>query len=361
MTVTKTIDSNTTVKLIGVINAIGANSTVVLNPASTITSQTEILIDEVALQLFKESDLVVEVGTEANPLDFDTTEAGATTLISDNSFVLFNDKGGLLNSVDAREVTMSVQRLDVVDQLLGTSDGTASQVFTVAFPPVVDDNSLITVKVNDVVWTRVSNFVGQDPASEVYTINTTTGDVTFGDDLQGKIPTFGYTIKATYTPDTIFYGKQTVDQLWIGVQSNGVISNNRTVPQEEDTPSDVDHVVVLRHPKVVSVNGVFLLSDPFKVGTNYFTGGSFDDQTGIITLGTSLPDTSHVYVDYVSTIQDDAEGAFTQVGGTTTHEFANVIPANNAKKLNFRVVIPASASPSGMDTIRFKLRFDYTE
>lgn len=357
---TKTILANTDIRTTS-IQAIGANTTVVLTPAPAITSDTEILINVVELKLFKESDLSTEVGTDANPLDFGSAEAGETTLMPDNPYVLFNDKGGLINSVDARDVTLTVLQLDIIDQLLGTSNGTASQVFPVAFPPVVDDSDLIIVQVNDISWTRVSTFTASGPLDEVYTINATTGNITFGDGLQGKIPPFGNTIKATYTPNTIFYGKQTVEQLWLGVQSNTVIATTRSVPLEEAVPSDVTHVQVARAPLIVAVNGVFLGSDPFKVGTNYFTGGGFDAVTGIITLGTALPDTNSVFVDYTYTIEDDSESGFAQVGGDTVHEFANSIPANNAKKLNFRVVIPSSASPSGFSNIRFKLRITYVE
>ncbi len=49
----------------------------------------------------------------------------------------------------------------------------------------------------------------------------------------------------------------------------------------------------------VTIVGVFLSSDYTKAGTNYFTGGSYNDSTREITLGSALPDDeTEVIVDY---------------------------------------------------------------
>jgi|GEM_PF-1875776 len=361
-TITQTIDSNTFVKQLGVTQAIGANSTILLQPAQTINANTDILVREVNLQLFKESDLSTPVGTASNPLDFGVVEAGTTELHADNPFLLFNDKGNVLNSFDAREVTISVVQFNIENELQGTSNGTADQSFTVAFPPALDNDELITVKVNDISWVRVSTFAGSGPTSEVYTFDATTGEIVFGDGIQGKIPPMGESVKASYTPDTLLYGKQVVEQLWLGVQSNEVVANNLTVELEERVPTDTTHVTVIHRPKVVDVTGVWLGTDPNRLGTNYFTGGGFDDQSGVVTLGTAIPGgTPTVLIDYEYTIEDDAEGGFTQVNDTTTHEFANPIPSGSAKKLNFLVTLPSSASSSGGGTVKFKVRFSYRE
>jgi hypothetical protein len=215
------------------------------------------------------------------------------------------------------------------------------------------------VKVNNVIWTRVSSFAGFQPTDEIYTFDATTGTVTFGDGLQGMIPPIGNSIKVSYTPDTQLFGKQAVEQLWIGIQSNGVIANDEAVELEERDATDTTHVIVIHHPKVVDVTGVWLATDPNRLGTNYFTGGGFNDQTGVITLGTPLPSVQRVLVDYEYTIEDDAEGQFTQLSDTLTHTFANSIPSNNAKVLNFVAILPDDASSSGMATIKLKVRFTY--
>ena len=356
----QSISSDTAIKHVGVIQPIGADSLILLQPAQVITSSTIITVNEAELKLFKESDLTTEIGTSGNPLTWGTLEAGDSLVHPDSPFVLFNDKGGTLRSVDAREVTVSVVQLDILDELVGTSNGTASQTFSVAFPPALDDNDLITVKVNNISWTRVTSFAGFSPTDQIYTFDATTGQATFGDNLQGQIPPNGHTIKVSYIPNTILYGREAAEQLWVSVQSNGVISNPVNVSLEQNTPTDTLHVQVL-HAPVSSVGGVFLLSDPNKLGTNFFTGGSFISTTGVITLGTALPNTNDVWVEYIYTIADDLEGTFTVIGRTVKHTFAGGIPSNNGKKINFRVMPPATASPSGIGTIRFKLRIEYRE
>lgn len=357
-TTEQTIESNSAIS--GTTSqTITSSSEVVIETAQTIQSVTEIVVNPVVLKLFKESDLSTDVGTIANPLDFSNVAAGTTVEHPDNPFVLFNDKGGTFDSVDARDVTIRVLELNLVDELAGTSNGAASQTFTAAFPPM-DSADAVVVKVNDVAWTEVSSFTGTSPTDEVYTVNRTTGVVTFGDGTQGKIPTSGHTIKLSYTPDTILYGKQAAEQLWVGVQSNDVISNTVNIELERVSPLDVNTVQTLRSP-IAGVTGVFLNTDPNRLGTNYFSGGSFNSTNGIITLGTSLPNTNDVFIDYTYTIVDDLEAGFTQVGRTVPHLFANRIPSNNAKKLNFRVVVPGAASPSNPQAIRFKIRIEYKQ
>ncbi len=359
--VSQTIDADTIVKQVDITEPIGSASEVVLVASPTLTSDTHILAREVELTFFKESDLGTPVGTLSAPIDFDTVEAGTVEFNPDNSFVLFNDKGGVLNSFDAKNVTISVLQLDILDELVGSSNGTASQFFTVAFPPVINDVNRITVKVNDVNWTLVSTFTGFSPTDEIYIINTTTGTVTFGDGTQGKVPPNGNTIKVSYTPNTIHAGKEVSEDLWVSVQSLTTIANDVTVELEARMPLGITQVQVFHAPVVTAVSGVFLKFDPNRLGTNFFSGGSFDDQSGIITLGTSLPNTNDVLVDYTYTIADDAEGDFTAIGKLTSHVFANPIPSNNAKKLNFKIAPPSTASPSGGTAINFKIRIEYQE
>lgn len=356
--VSDTIDAVTLLKTTEV-GLLGGNTTITISPEEQITAVTSILAREPSLVLYEQSDLSTPIGTSANPLDFGTVDAGTTEVHPDNPFVLFNDKDGTLNSFDAREITVSIVKFNLVDETLGTSDGMADQDFTIAFPPTVDSDDEITIKVNNVIWTRVQSFAGFQPTDEIYTFDATTGTATFGDGLQGKIPPIGNSIKASYTPDTQLFGKQAVEQLWFGIQSSGVISNNVDALLEERDAIDTTHVQIIHHPKVVSVTGVWLATDPNRLGTNYFTGGGFNDQTGIITLGTPLPSIQRVLVDYEYTIEDDAGGAFTQLSDTLTHTFANSIPSNNAKVLNFIVILPDDASSSGMATIKLKIKFTY--
>jgi len=355
---TQTIDSDTGVAATTT-QGIASNTSITSEVAQTLVSDTNIIVNGAELKLFKESDLSTEVGTAANPVDFSSVEAGTSFQHPDNAFVLFNDKGGTLQSVDAKEIVLSVLELNLVDELVGTSAGTASQTFTVAFPPVETLDTL-TVKVNNVEWTRLDTFVGTGPTDEVYTFDFTLGQVTFGDGTQGKIPPGGNTITVSYTPDTILFGKETSEQLWLGVQSNGVIANTVTVDRERVAPLDIDTCVTLRSP-ITNVTGVFLNSDPNKLGTNFFTSGAFDANTGTITLGTSLPSVQDVLIDYTYQIEDDVEPTFVQIGRLTKSATLNPIPSNNGKKLNFIIIVPSSASPSSPQTIRFKLRVEFKQ
>lgn len=355
---TQTIDSDTGISAT-ITQGIASNTSIVSEVAQTLISDTNIIVNAAELKLFKEADLATEVGTEANPVDFLSVEAGLSVQSPDNSFVLFNDKGGTLQSVDAKEIVLSALELNLVDELVGTSTGGLSQTFPVAFPPVDVLDDLI-VKVNNVAWTSLDTFVGAGPTDEVYTFDFTTGIVTFGDGTQGKIPPTGNTITISYTPNTILHGIEVSEQLWLGVQSNGIIANSITVDRERATPADVNTVSTLRTP-IVSVTGVFTNDDPNRLGTNFFTSGSFDAQSGTITLGTPLPNTNDVLIDYTYQIEDDAEAAFTQIGRTTKSATLNNIPSNNGKKLNFRIVVPTLASPSSPQKIRFKLRVSYKQ
>ncbi len=355
---TQTIDSDTGVAGTTT-QGIASNTSIVVEVAQSIGSDTNIVVNAAQLKLFKESDLGTEVGTEANPVDFSNIEAGLSVQHPDNPFVLFNDKNGGLNSVDAKEIVLSVLELSLIDELVGTSTGGLSQTFVVAFPPV-ETLADLTVKVNNVAWERVDTFIGTDPTDEIYTFDFTTGIVTFGDGTQGKIPPIGNTITVSYSPDTILFGKEVSEQLWIGVQSNDIIANTVTVDRERVTPPDTSSCQTLRSP-ITGVTAVWLNSDPNKLGTNFFSGGSFNALTGVITLGTSLPDTNDVLIDYTYEIDDDNEPTFVQIGRTTKSATLTSIPSNNGKKLNLRIVVPTSASPSSPNKIRFNLRVEYRQ
>ena len=71
---------------------------------------------------------------------------------------------------------------------------------------------------------------------------------------------------------------------------------------EANTSTDTTHVTV-QNTTVASVTGVYLANDPEHAGTNYYTGGSFDADTGVLTLGNGpLPSaTEDVLVQYTYT------------------------------------------------------------
>ena len=80
---------------------------------------------------------------------------------------------------------------------LGISSGISNQTFNSSsvgiYIPMIAQSEVITVDNQE--WIRVDNFSSSTPSSTHYTVNYTTGVITFGDGVQGKIPPRGTTIK----------------------------------------------------------------------------------------------------------------------------------------------------------------------
>lgn len=358
--VEQTILSDATIELITSQN-IDADSIIKTVSTETLLSDAIITKNEPDLKLFASTAPSVEVGTVGNPLVFTGVIAGEEFQHPNNPFHLFNDKDGAFESVDARDIQFRILSLELIDELQGASNGAANQIFTVAFSPVLEDDTLypLIVKVGGLIYTRVDNFAGFGSTDEIYTFNFATGLLTFGDDITGKIPPTTQNITVTYSPNTVDFGSEVSAQDWFGVQSSGIINNPVTVDLERQT-SDTDTTVTVSHTPLVSVVGVFLNNDPNRLGTNFFTGGAFDGVSGEITLGTALPSAiEDVLIDYEYEIEDDAETTFSLIGQQITHQFENPIPSNNAKLLNLSITPPFSASPTGILNLRFRIRVSF--
>lgn len=337
-----------------------------MSTAQTILSNTKVVVNRVELVLVKESAPSIEVGTDSNPLFFDNVIAGETTLHPDNPFLLYNDRTGSQDSVDAKNITVDILEMHIVDELVGTSDGTADQVFSVAFPPVIqgDLDNAVYVKVGVTSWTEVQSFAGAANTDEVFVVDYTNGTITFGNGVNGAIPANGELIYVTYSPNTATYGVEARDDGWFGVQSADVDRNDRTILLNPSDVIDTTQVQLVHIPliSVSAVQGIWLPDDPNRLGTNYFTGGSYNDVTGVVILGTVLPGgITQVLADYKYTIADDAESDFAQLSTNVTHTFDNPIPSRNAKKLNFHLVVPAGVSPTNGVHIKIRFRISYTE
>ena len=314
------------------------------------------------LKLF-ESTGITEYGTIGNPITFINAIAGETLDHPLNPFYLWNDKGGSLDSVPARLIEIQLLDMWIQDELMGVSDGNPNQVFNCDVIPVLDnsDPEEILVKVGTTVWARVGSFSGQSSTAEIYTFIALTGTVTFGNGVNGKIPTLGENIYITYMPDLLPYGKEIYEETWFEVKSLGATTNPITVVDEQKISTDTTHVQVA-HKTVLSVSGVWLQTDPGHTGTNYYTGGSFDPNTGVLILGTSLPDiNTPVLINYIYQMIDDLESSYSSIGLDTKHAFANEIPKNNAKLLYFRLNVPADAQTSGGSNLNFRLRLKYRQ
>ena len=303
----------------------------------------------------------IEIGVAGNPIIFTGVIAGQEYQHPNNPFYLWNDRGGINGSVDARNITLSVLGLNIIDEFVGLSDGSPMQVFTVSYFPILagDSNNPVIVKVNGVIWTSVSSLAGYTSLDEVYVVDYTTGTIQFGNNLTGKIPMMSSSIEVTYTPDRTEFGAEVQEFKWLGVRSAGVVSNSVAVVLERQTSVDEFHLNSA-HTNLVTVTGVYLSTDSHRLGTNYYTGGTFNASSGFITLGTELPAVNtDLIIDYTYTIVDDSESSFTQIGGDTSHTFLNPLPSNNAKRLYFRIVAPATVSPSGPMNLKFRIRLDF--
>lgn len=97
-----------------------------------------------------------------------------------------------------------VQGETVVEEPLGSSNGSPSQEFVLTHKPMVDGTLLIEVDEGSgfTEYTRVENFLNSDSAQKAYTVEITADDevtVKFGDGISGKIPPPGVdNIRATY-------------------------------------------------------------------------------------------------------------------------------------------------------------------
>lgn len=63
--------------------------------------------------------------------------------------------------------------------------------------------------------------------------------------------------------------------------------------------SETTELVNLKYGQIKSVSGVWASTDPTHIGTNYYTGGSFDAYTTEVKLGVALPgDNTNVLINY---------------------------------------------------------------
>jgi len=335
-------------------------------PTQDINSVSKIVVNQVNLQLFKNTDLVNEIGITTNPIIFSSANAGETTNHPDNPFLLYNDKDGTQNSVDAKNIQIEVLEMNIVDEQVGTSNGTASQIFTMGYSPVISNDAKNTVKVlvGTTLYTEVLTFSGVGNTETVFLVDYTNGTITFGNNVNGAIPPNTEDIFVTYTPQTTTFGIEARDDGWLYVQSTDVDRHDRVILLSPEIVIDTTHVQLYHVPIITTngIQGIYLKNDPNRLGTNYFTSGSYNSTTGIVTLGTALPNgTTDVLVDYKYTIDDDSELTFTSLGQNVVHSFTNPIPSKNAKKINLAVVIPSGTSPTNGVKVKFRLRFYYTE
>jgi predicted phage baseplate assembly protein len=90
-----------------------------------------------------------------------------------------------------RTNTVAAQQAETIrDEVLGGSNGRRDQVFQLANTPVLHESLRLEVDEGDGFqpWTRVDDFFGSSPGDRHYVLNRTSGEVRFGDGLNGSIP-----------------------------------------------------------------------------------------------------------------------------------------------------------------------------
>ena len=155
------------------------------------------------------STLDIPIGTQVMaPLSFGAysevyfeTTTSATAVVPGASITLPCQEGKTVNT-DKPDLIDSTFNI-ALPANLGTSDGRATQSFTVPESGIV--NNSITVYVGQGVafgnWAYVDNLFGSGPGDRVFTTTPNedgTIDIVFGDNVNGAIPPSGQLISATY-------------------------------------------------------------------------------------------------------------------------------------------------------------------
>jgi len=113
-------------------------------------------------------------------------------------FTLDSDVAVGATSTAAGNVT---QGQKVVDEIVGTSDGTANQVFSLVNAGVFIDSNFSVKSGYSFIYTRVNNIIDADATDYAYVAYTDGAGVThikFGDGVSGKIPPSTTTIRVSY-------------------------------------------------------------------------------------------------------------------------------------------------------------------
>lgn len=121
----------------------------------------------------------------------------------DNSFTRL-PSGSTASTLVTATLT-ATQGTTVNGELVGTSDGSANQTFTLLQTPVIDGSLYLSVQVAPVgdpqLWAQVDRIIEAAPNANAYVTSVNANgamSVTFGDGVTGAIPPTGAVIYATY-------------------------------------------------------------------------------------------------------------------------------------------------------------------
>jgi predicted phage baseplate assembly protein len=91
-----------------------------------------------------------------------------------------------------RTNTVAAEQAETMhDEVVGGSDGSRNQKFQLSNTPVLAGTLRLEIQQSDVgfePWVEVEDFFGAGPTDEVYVLDRTTGEILFGDGVNGAIP-----------------------------------------------------------------------------------------------------------------------------------------------------------------------------
>jgi predicted phage baseplate assembly protein len=100
----------------------------------------------------------------------------------------------LLNTVSATQ-GITVKRREK-EAVLGKGSGLPHQIFTARHVPIIVGSQLVKIQKEN--WQAVDDFDASNPESKHYVLDGEKGTITFGDGVQGKIPSADAVIKMSY-------------------------------------------------------------------------------------------------------------------------------------------------------------------
>jgi predicted phage baseplate assembly protein len=91
-----------------------------------------------------------------------------------------------------RHNTAEVEQAETIrDEVLGGTDGSRNQRFRLANRPILEGSLKLYIQVSDdgpQLWTEVPDLFGSKPTDNHYVLNRTSGEIRFGDGVNGNIP-----------------------------------------------------------------------------------------------------------------------------------------------------------------------------
>ena len=151
----------------------------------------------------------------------------------------------------------ATQGQTVTDEVLGLSDGTASQVFELLQSPVLEDSILVQVDegAGPLTWMFYDHLIDATPTTLAYTIRTDAFGHTaiyFGDDVNGRVPFNGAAVTVTYRVGGGIRGNVGAGTITNIVNAVAAISNvNNLIAAEGGTDPETNDQIRVNAPRAM--------------------------------------------------------------------------------------------------------------